>query len=697
VGVPEVTPREGGYTLFVLHIEDVYDGAGDPVELWVATKAIVTSSDSVPANTAFHEYVIDPGVYRRQAFAGGRSLGFVSPSWGSIELNNHPVQGSAQGFDAWVNYSTDGAKVTCWYGPYGGVFPDEYRPSYIAYVDGRPTVTSKSIRMNLRGRERLFDQPVVTLGFDGSGDEQGTGVAGAAKRQLVMGDPGYVSPILIHEVDNIWFIAGNPIVDSPDVSGAFDGGVELNYGGEYASLTSLFVDSAPSPGEYKLFHETNGDTYIRLGSFIRVELRVKYTGMYESPFVVRRRWNILDLAQRAGIADASASTMPTGSVVLDAGNRVVASETYKAVLSDVGLSNLALIGFDRLDRFYAKYVVPASGDTVATFYEGENSRSWSVYSASGFESRIWRVEVRAGATTRGALAGVVEDADVLDGLSRGPWISSFVLTPRYYTGMFSPPKSVVEYDPGAEQVELEIVDNVFGFDRAKMEAWGLKFCQLYSSRSVFVSFEAPFTRENMAIELLDKVTLSTPRYMGSVVGLVVSIDAQLKSRLIKFVVWCHLAQVPNSTEIYLDYADDVVGSGGGGRGSGAAGTGSDAPPIESFVIAVSDETTALAAGVSKRSFFVPYNFQITELIASLTTPQTSGTTFTVDLNHNGASILSTKLTIDNTSESSLNAVSQYVLSQSQLSKSVKMTVDIDQIGDGTAKGLVVTLIGYRLG
>jgi membrane protein YqaA with SNARE-associated domain len=140
-----------------------------------------------------------------------------------------------------------------------------------------------------------------------------------------------------------------------------------------------------------------------------------------------------------------------------------------------------------------------------------------------------------------------------------------------------------------------------------------------------------------------------------------------------------------------------VGSGGGGRGSGAAGTGSDAPPIESFVIAVSDETTALAAGVSKRSFFVPYNFQITELIASLTTPQTSGTTFTVDLNHNGASILSTKLTIDNTSESSLNAVSQYVLSQSQLSKSVKMTVDIDQIGDGTAKGLVVTLIGYRLG
>lgn len=112
-----------------------------------------------------------------------------------------------------------------------------------------------------------------------------------------------------------------------------------------------------------------------------------------------------------------------------------------------------------------------------------------------------------------------------------------------------------------------------------------------------------------------------------------------------------------------------------------------------FVVACSDETTALTAGTAKVTFHMPYAMTVKEVIGSLTTAQTSGSTFTVDVNEAGTSILSTKLTIDNGEETSLTAAAAPVISDSALAKGAKMTIDIDAVGDGTAKGLKVTLVG----
>lgn len=114
-----------------------------------------------------------------------------------------------------------------------------------------------------------------------------------------------------------------------------------------------------------------------------------------------------------------------------------------------------------------------------------------------------------------------------------------------------------------------------------------------------------------------------------------------------------------------------------------------------LIVACSDETTALTAGTSKVTFHMPYAYTLTEVIAELVTPQTSGAIFTVDINEAGVSILSTKLTIDNTEETSLTAATPPVISDAALAKGAKITVDIDQIGDGTAKGLKIHLIGYQ--
>ena len=117
---------------------------------------------------------------------------------------------------------------------------------------------------------------------------------------------------------------------------------------------------------------------------------------------------------------------------------------------------------------------------------------------------------------------------------------------------------------------------------------------------------------------------------------------------------------------------------------------------ESLIIAVSDETTALTTGTAKITFRMPYAFTLTDVRASLTTAgSTSGTT-TIDINESGTSILSTKLTIDNTEKTSTTAATAVVISDSALADDAEITIDIDAVsGAATEAGLKVYLIGNR--
>jgi hypothetical protein len=111
--------------------------------------------------------------------------------------------------------------------------------------------------------------------------------------------------------------------------------------------------------------------------------------------------------------------------------------------------------------------------------------------------------------------------------------------------------------------------------------------------------------------------------------------------------------------------------------------------------AASDESTALTTGTAKVTFRAPSAFTLTGVRASLTTAQSSGSIFTVDINQNGTSVLSTKLTIDNTEKTSVTAATPAVISTSAITDDAEITIDIDQIGNGTATGLKITLIGTR--
>ena len=116
---------------------------------------------------------------------------------------------------------------------------------------------------------------------------------------------------------------------------------------------------------------------------------------------------------------------------------------------------------------------------------------------------------------------------------------------------------------------------------------------------------------------------------------------------------------------------------------------------EAIQLAASDETTSLTTGTGKVTFRMPFAMTLTDVRASLTTAQASGTIFTVDINESGTTILSTKLTIDNTEKTSTTAATPAVISDTALADDAEITIDIDQIGNGTATGLKITLIGTR--
>jgi hypothetical protein len=158
-------------------------------------------------------------------------------------------------------------------------------------------------------------------------------------------------------------------------------------------------------------------------------------------------------------------------------------------------------------------------------------------------------------------------------------------------------------------------------------------------------------------------------------------------------------------------ADDMPGSGAAGvqsvTGDGVDNTDPDNPVIDlsayalltdltaakSIMVAVTDEVTNIGTGTALVSFRMPYALTLTAVRASLVTAQASGNIFTVDINEAGTTILSTKLTIDNTETTSVTAVTPPVISDTALADDALITVDVDQIGDGSAIGLKITLIG----
>lgn len=141
-------------------------------------------------------------------------------------------------------------------------------------------------------------------------------------------------------------------------------------------------------------------------------------------------------------------------------------------------------------------------------------------------------------------------------------------------------------------------------------------------------------------------------------------------------------------------AQDIADLAGGGAVSSVNGDTGAVIVSSPICIACSDETTDLTTGAAKVTFRMPYAFTMTGVRASVTTAPT-GSVLTVDINEGGATVLSTKITIDAGEKTSTTAATPPVISDGALADDAEITIDIDTVGSTiSGAGLKVWLIGY---
>ena len=132
-----------------------------------------------------------------------------------------------------------------------------------------------------------------------------------------------------------------------------------------------------------------------------------------------------------------------------------------------------------------------------------------------------------------------------------------------------------------------------------------------------------------------------------------------------------------------------------GAYSDLSGTPTLGATADIYVIVCSDETTALTTGTGKVTFRMPSAGTLTAVKATVTTAPV-GSALVIDINEAGTSVLSTKLSIDDGEKTSATAATPPVISDSALADDAEITIDIDQVGSGTAgAGLKVYLYVTR--
>lgn len=102
----------------------------------------------------------------------------------------------------------------------------------------------------------------------------------------------------------------------------------------------------------------------------------------------------------------------------------------------------------------------------------------------------------------------------------------------------------------------------------------------------------------------------------------------------------------------------------------------------------------VSAGIAKEQIRLQRQFRIQEVAGSLAIAGSTPTL--VDINVNGASILTTKLRFDAGEKTTRTSSIPYVLPQTDFDVDDEFVFDVDTAGTGSA-GLKVYLIGWQLG
>ena len=466
----------------VVEIETTIDAIGTVETHYYSTSGFSTKPTDTPANTYVAPRLKSAGNFRRELFSGTRVTGAVRPSFGEIVLFNNDG-----GLDAWMGYGVSGGKVTVRMGDETAAYPAGYTTVYIAYAQ-HLVADFAELRVRLRDRMLLLDQPMVTASFAGTGGLEGSSGTAGKLKQWVAGDPGWFPPILIDAAAQLYFVQSTGTGGLASSFKIYEGALEITRGANYPDAATC-ISTSPAAGQARFWFGTSDDgpVYVRLGSVPQYDIRVYGFGYQTSGSA----FNYGAIAAMAGI------TGSTGG--LFASRLVNDDSTYLQVLEEQSSVYFQYFGMSRLDAFMAgTFSVP--GATAIYSFNQHNAKAWSRAPVQDMDAPVWSVVVNCGECWPSNLVGAAT-ATNKDYLSREPWQFAFSRNDA----------AVKTANPGAVAATVEMRS------RAYPNAFGQttfldSYFDRYGVARDFYTCTVPLNAETIAIELHDTVEIKLPRF-----------------------------------------------------------------------------------------------------------------------------------------------------------------------------------------
>lgn len=584
--------------IFVAEITVVVDDIGTEQTFYFSTSHFTTKPSDTPANKPISAYLKNPGTYKADLFSKGRVTGLVQPNYGVMILAN-PLDSTGKGvFDDWANYGVSNGKVILRMGYETDAYPSAWTTVYIARVY-KLTVT-EDVNITLRDRSNLFDRPVNSSVFLGTGGMEGNGTGLGRKKQNVFGDPGFHPAICINAQKQIYYVSGNgcdywsadngllsPYNGSQDyISGfdVFDNAYKLLRTNNYSTFEEL-ESTVPDEGEVRFwFGGTSsysplwykGPIYFRLGSPPAGEIRIFGIGypsekdndnmgfLFGSIFLET-------LAFRIGLTSSDVQDISQWKIVAGA-QLVDEDQTYLQVMSDACLQYNGWFGFNRQDIFVSGYVLDPKNDSsiyygikIPEFPDGlpgvniedtiskftftddyiKNLRSDPV---SGQENPMWAAVFNVGRTWPVSnIAGGASDVN-RDWMTRQPYYDSFKA--------YSDPTKIKH--PNAETIEVYIPSRAIQNNFSR-HLYSARFMWLYAGTPRTYTFTTDLLPELLSIELNDVVKLQTARF-GLSAGVkmrVIGMTINTQSREIEWTLWINGRGIWTGSTSPLDPGTDA--------------------------------------------------------------------------------------------------------------------------------------------
>jgi hypothetical protein len=467
----------------VAEITLTVDAGGTTQTFYMGTSGYATKPTDTPANTYIAPRIKSVGSFRRELFSGSRVTGAVRPSFGEIVLMN-----GDGGLDAWMGYAISGSKVTVRIGDENAAYPAGYTTVYVAYAQHLVADFSE-IRLRLRDRLNLLDQPLITSQFTGAGGLEGsTGMAGKLK-QWVSSDPCWFPPILIDAASQLYFVQSTGTGGLSGLFAIYEGGIAITRGTDYPDAATC-ISTSPAAGQARFWFGTggNGPVYVRLGSVPQLDLRVNGFGYQTSGSA----WTFSAMAAQAGISGGTGAGAVGAQYVDD-------SRTYLDVMEAGCTQFFIYFGMTRLDAFVsAVFNVP--GVTASYSFNQHNAKSWTRTPVQDMDAPVWSLTANVGKTYPGNVAAGAS-ATNKEIYQRAPWWSSVAKTDA----------AVKTANPGA--VAAVVSTDVRAFSNTTDQTtFTTGYFTRYGVRRDFYTCTVPLDAATISLELHDTVEIKLPRF-----------------------------------------------------------------------------------------------------------------------------------------------------------------------------------------